>query len=290
MTRGDEPLRVPASKRPLLVVADVAATYESAIIALSDVTMTVREGEMVALLGANGSGKTTTLRAISRLLSAERGQVTRGSIAFDGASTLRLGPADVVALGVAQVLEGRRCFPSLTVEENLVVGAVGGGARRRLVADGLQRVYNYFPRLAEKRRVAAGLCSGGEQQMTAIGRALMANPRCLLLDEPTIGLAPLVARELFAFLRVLNREEGVTVLVAEQNATLALRYADRAYVLEHGTVVLEGPAAELRLRDDIKHFYLGLGDSTASNASRSAFDRAARQRGRTDSSREYRAG
>lgn len=246
------------SRLPLLEITNVAATYESAIVALSNVTLSVFEGEMVALLGANGAGKTTTLRAISRLLSVQRGAVTHGAIYFDGTSTLRLAPADIVELGVAQVLEGRRCFPSLSIEENLKVGASGGGKRSRPLGESLQRVYRYFPRLAEKRRVAAGLCSGGEQQMAAIGRALMANPRFLLLDEPTIGLAPLIARELFAFLRVLNREEGVTVLVAEQNATLALRYADRAYVLEHGTVVLEGTAADLRARDDIKHFYLGL--------------------------------
>ncbi len=258
MTIDDGPLRVPTATRPLLTVTNVAATYESAIIALSNVTLTVGEGEMVALLGANGAGKTTTLRAISRLLGAERGEVTRGSIDFDGRPTLWLGPADVVALGIAQVLEGRRCFPSLTVEENLIVGAAGGGARRGNRAADLERVYEYFPGLFKKRRVPAGLCSGGEQQMTAIGRALMAHPRCLLLDEPTIGLAPLVARELFVFLRKLNRDEGVTVLVAEQNATLALHYADRAYVLEHGTVVIEGTAAQLRARDDMKHFYLGL--------------------------------
>ncbi len=262
------------SRLPLLELTNVAATYESAIIALSNVTLSVYEGEMVALLGANGAGKTTTLRAISRLLPAERGEVTHGAIYFDGSSTIRLGAADVVGLGVAQVLEGRRCFPSLSIEENLKVGASGGGKRARPLAESLQRVYRYFPRLAEKRRVAAGLCSGGEQQMAAIGRALMANPRFLLLDEPTIGLAPLIARELFAFLRVLNRDEGVTVLVAEQNATLALRYADRAYVLEHGSVVLEGTAAQLRARDDIKHFYLGL---------------ETRERGRVGASRGARA-
>jgi branched-chain amino acid transport system ATP-binding protein len=252
-----EPSRSQA-RRPLLDVSGVAATYQNAIVALSHVSLAVGEGEIVALLGANGAGKTTTLRAISQLLAAQRGQVTHGSIAFAGTSTLGLAPADVVALGLAQVLENRRCFPNLTVEENLIVGGLGGGRRRRSIGAGLQRVYGYFPRLAQKRRIPAGLCSGGEQQMAAIGRALMANPRLLLLDEPTIGLAPLVANELFVFLRTLKRDEGVTVLVAEQNATLALRYADRAYVLEHGTIVLEGSAAELRERDDIKHFYLGL--------------------------------
>jgi branched-chain amino acid transport system ATP-binding protein len=253
----DESSRPSQARRPLLDVSGVAATYQNAIVALACVSLTIGEGEIVALLGANGAGKTTTLRAISQLLAAQRGQVTHGSITFAGTSMHKLGPADVVALGLAQVLENRRCFPTLTVEENLIVGALGGG-RRRSVGAGLARIYRYFPRLADKRRVPAGLCSGGEQQMTAIGRALMANPRLLLLDEPTIGLAPLVANELFAFLRTLQRDERVTVLVAEQNATLALRYADRAYVLEHGTTVLEGSAAALRERDDIKHFYLGL--------------------------------
>jgi len=242
----------------LLDVAKLAATYENAILALSDVTLSVGEGEIVALLGANGAGKTTTLRAISNLLPAERGQITSGSVRYDGASSLRRSPAELVAAGLAQVLEGRHCFPHLTVEENL---RTGGFARRtsegRLAAD-LARVYSYFPRLREQRHLPAALCSGGEQQMTAIGRALMARPRLLVLDEPTMGLAPIVAGDIFTFLRTLNREDGLSILIAEQNATLALRHADRAYVLEHGRIAFSGSAAELRERDDVKHFYLGL--------------------------------
>ncbi|MDR3515764.1 MAG: ABC transporter ATP-binding protein [Azospirillaceae bacterium] len=243
----------------LLSLDGVEATYNHAIRALSGVHLTVRTGEIVALLGANGAGKTTTLKALSALLGAERGQVTGGSITYDGSDAVRRWPYELVRQGLVQVLEGRHCFRSLTVEDNLVVG---GLARRRSRTEhrrDLDQIYALFPRLRDKRRTLAGLASGGEQQMTAIGRALMAGPRLLVLDEPSMGLAPLLVEAIFDALKALNREEGLSILVAEQNSAVALRHADRAVVLENGRTVLEGTAAELRERDDIKAFYLGFG-------------------------------
>lgn len=242
---------------PLLTVEAVEALYNHSIVALHGVSLAVRRGEIVALLGANGAGKSTTLKAVSNLLPAERGRVTAGSIHFDGHDVARTSPAALVRLGLVPVLEGRHCFKSLSVEENLVTGGLGRSARRRDIAQDLERVYAIFPRLKEKRRTSAGLTSGGEQQMTAIGRALMARPRLLVLDEPSMGLAPLVVQDIFGRLKSLNQSEGLSILVAEQNSTVALRYADRAVVIETGTAVLEGAAADLRQRDDIKHFYLG---------------------------------
>ncbi|MDQ0474714.1 ABC transporter ATP-binding protein [Labrys wisconsinensis] len=244
---------------PLLTVDGIEATYNHAIVALHGVSLTVRQGEIRALLGANGAGKTTTLKAVSNLLPAERGKVTAGRIRFDGHDVARTGPADLVRLGLAQVLEGRHCFRSLSVEENLVTGGLGRGSGRADIARDLDRVYALFPRLRDKRATAAGLASGGEQQMTAIGRALMSRPRLLVLDEPSMGLAPLVVQGIFRALVALNRAEGLSILVAEQNSTIALRHAHRATVLENGAAVLEGSAAELRARDDIKTFYLGEG-------------------------------
>jgi branched-chain amino acid transport system ATP-binding protein len=241
----------------LLDVRDLEVTYDKAITAVHSVTLSVETGEIVALLGANGAGKSTTLKAISGVLAAERGERTRGEISYDGISTAKSGPADLVETGLAHVLEGRHCFPHLTIEENLVVGALARRPDRRELRADLDQVYAYFPSLRPKRQLAAALASGGEQQMTAIGRALMARPRLLVLDEPTMGLAPRIAGEIFALLGRLNQEKQLSILVAEQNASLALRYADRAYVLETGRVVLGGPAVELRERDDIKHFYLG---------------------------------
>ncbi|MFT4267433.1 MAG: ABC transporter ATP-binding protein [Xenophilus sp.] len=247
---------------PLLRIESVEATYQNAIVALHEVSLELRPGEIHALLGANGAGKSTTLKAVSNLLPAERGQVTAGRIVFDGHEVARTTPAQLVRLGLVQVLEGRHCFPSLSVEENLVTGALGSSARRGEIAAGLERVYAVFPRLKERRRSLAGLTSGGEQQMTAIGRALMARPRLLVLDEPSMGLAPLVVQDIFQQLRRLNREEGLSILVAEQNSTVALRYADQATVLEAGVSVLSGPAAALRQREDIRHFYFGAGVSS----------------------------
>ena len=217
----------------------------------------VRRGEIVALLGANGAGKSTTLKAVSNLLHAERGQVTEGQVHFDGFAVAAISPANLVRRGLVPVLEGRHCFHSLTVEENLITGAIGRDARSGEISGDLDRVYKLFPPLGERRQSLSGFTSGGEQQMTAIGRALMSRPRLLVLDEPSMGLAPLVVENIFRTLKRLNVEEGLSILVAEQNSTVALRFADRAAVLENGRTVLDGSAQELRQRDDIKALYLG---------------------------------
>jgi branched-chain amino acid transport system ATP-binding protein len=244
----------------LLSTHDVCVSYNHAILALGGVSLQVGAGEIVALLGANGAGKSTTLKAISNLLPAQRGQVTQGRIVFDDQDITHLAATRIVRQGLVQVLEGRHCFRSLTVEENLLTGAAAIGLGRAAAAREMARIYDIFPRLREKRKLQAGLASGGEQQMTAIGRALMSRPRLLVLDEPSMGLAPRTVEEIFATLRRLNETEGLSILVAEQNSTVALRTAHRAYVLEHGTVVLSDSAARLRERDDIRAFYLGLAD------------------------------
>ncbi|MDR9777052.1 ABC transporter ATP-binding protein [Rhizobium sp. 25PS6] len=246
-----------ALETTLLAVDDLKATYNHAITALDGVGFHLARGEILALLGANGAGKTTTLKALSNLLPAERGQVVSGSIRFDGLDVLRTSPAALVRAGLVQVLEGRHCFRSLTVEENLVSGGLGRSGTRAEIAEDIEKIYAHFPRLKEKRRALSGLTSGGEQQMTAIGRALMSRPRLLVLDEPSMGLAPLVVQDIFRKLRHLNREEGLSILVAEQNSAVALKYADRAIILENGATVLTGDAQDLRGRDDIKSFYLG---------------------------------
>ncbi len=246
-----------AGTAPLLSVQAAHAVYQGAIAALHGVSFDVQPGEIHALLGANGAGKSTTLKAVSHLLPAERGQLTAGRITYAGQDVAQASPAALVRAGLVQVLEGRHCFPSLSVEENLITGGLGRSARRAEIADGLERVYAVFPRLKDRRRSASGLTSGGEQQMTAIGRALMSRPRLLVLDEPSMGLAPLMVQDIFRQLRRLNREEGLAILVAEQNSTVALRYADRATVLEAGRSVLGGTAQALREREDIRHFYFG---------------------------------
>jgi branched-chain amino acid transport system ATP-binding protein len=242
---------------PLLTLEDIEVVYGAAILAVRDVSLRVGQGEIVALLGANGAGKSSTLRAISNLLSARRGRVTRGRITFDGHVTAGLPTSRLVTSGLVQVLEGRHCFRGLTVEENLVTGAIGRQATRAETATDLDRVYTIFPRLQVKRRVLAGLTSGGEQQMAAIGRALMARPRLLVLDEPSMGLAPIVVSEIFKALAILNRDHGLSMLLAEQNASVALRAAHRGVVLENGRVKLAGNAVDLRSRDDIRAAYLG---------------------------------
>jgi branched-chain amino acid transport system ATP-binding protein len=245
------------SDAPLLALDAVEVMYEDVITALRGVTLQVATGGVVALLGANGAGKSTTLKAISQLLAAERGQVVAGQIRLDGQSIAGLHAHRLVALGVSQVLEGRRCFAHLSVEENLLIG---GYVRHRAAAglgDALERVYARFPRLKTLRRRAAGYTSGGEQQMVAIGRALMSGPRLVLLDEPSMGLAPIIVSEIFDAVRELNQRDKVSFLLAEQNATLALQVADQGYVLENGRVALQGSAADLLARDDIKRFYLG---------------------------------
>jgi branched-chain amino acid transport system ATP-binding protein len=243
--------------QPLLAVNNIEVIYGHVILVLKGVSLQVPAGGLVALLGANGAGKTTTLKAISNLLRAERGEVTKGTIEYRGEPVQRSDPAALVRRGVVQVMEGRRVFEHLTVEENLLTGAYTRPSAREVRRD-LERVYAYFPRLAERRGVTAGYVSGGEQQMLAIGRALMARPRLMLLDEPSMGLAPLLVQEIFGIVRRLNREEGVAILLAEQNAAIALSTVTHGYVMESGRIVLDGDAERLRANEDVKEFYLGL--------------------------------
>ncbi len=245
----------------LLSVNNIEVIYDHVILVLKGVSLEVAEGGIVALLGANGAGKTTTLKAISNLLKAERGEVTKGSILYEGGRVEALTPSDLVKRGVTQVMEGRHCFEHLTVEENLLTGAYTRTDGRRAIQQDLEMVYGYYPRLKERRSATAGYISGGEQQMLAIGRALMARPRLILLDEPSMGLAPQLVEEIFEIVRRLNADEGVSFLLAEQNATIALRFAGYGYVLENGRVVLDGEATTLSENEDIKEFYLGLGAS-----------------------------
>jgi branched-chain amino acid transport system ATP-binding protein len=253
----------------LLSLSNVEVIYDHVILVLRGVSLEVREGQVVALLGANGAGKTTTLKAISNLLRAERGDVTKGQILYRGERIDRLDPAALVKRGLCQVMEGRHCFQHLTVEENLLTGAYTRGTLGQMrgsgVREDLEKVYAYFPRLKERRHSQSGYTSGGEQQMTAIGRALMARPSMILLDEPSMGLAPQLVEEIFEIVRELNRKEGVSFLLAEQNTHIALRYADYGYILENGRVVMDGEAASLAQNEDVKEFYLGF--STAGRRS-----------------------
>ena len=242
----------------LLTVSNIEVIYNRVILVLKGVSLVVPRGRIVALLGANGAGKTTTLKAISNLLRAERGEVTKGTIAYQGERVDVLTPNALVRRGVIQVMEGRHCFGHLTVEENLLTGAFTRRDGRAGLARDLERVYGYFPRLKERRGGLAGYISGGEQQMTAVGRALMAKPKLILLDEPSMGLAPQIVEEIFEIVRRLNRDAGVSFLLAEQNTNIALRYADFGYILENGRVVMDGDAAALRANEDVKEFYLGL--------------------------------
>jgi len=244
--------------RPLLAVNNIEVVYDHVILVLKGVSLTLPESSIVALLGANGAGKTTTLKAISNLLPAERGEVTKGTIELAGRPATALSPPDLVKLGVVQVMEGRHCFEHLTVEENLLTGAYTRSDGRVTIDQDLDMVYGYFPRLKERRRALAGYTSGGEQQMTAIGRALMARPKVILLDEPSMGLAPQLVQEIFEIVADLNQKEGVTFLLAEQNTNMALRYAHHGYILENGRVVLDGAAGTLRENADVKEFYLGV--------------------------------
>ena len=246
---------------PLLTVNNIEVVYDHVILVLKGVSLQVPEGGVVALLGANGAGKTTTLKAISSLLKAERGEVTKGHIAYRDERVDRLEPSMLVKRGVIQVMEGRHAFGHLTCEENLLTGAYTRGDGRSAMQRDLDMVYAYFPRLAERRHAKAGYVSGGEQQMMVIGRALMARPKLILLDEPSMGLAPQLVKEIFDIVLRLNKEEGVSFLLAEQNATVALRIADYGYILENGRVVLDGDAAALQDNEDVKEFYLGLSAS-----------------------------
>jgi branched-chain amino acid transport system ATP-binding protein len=254
-----------AAPQVVLNVNNIEVIYDHVILVLKGVSLQVAQGQIVALLGANGAGKTTTLKAISNLLHAERGEVTKGSIEYRGTRVDRLSPNELVRMGVCQVMEGRHCFQHLTVEENLLTGAFTRKGSRADIAAALEGVYHYFPRLKQRRSSLSGYTSGGEQQMTAIGRALMAKPAMILLDEPSMGLAPQIVEEIFEIVRDLNGKEGVSFLLAEQNTMVALRYANYGYILENGRVVMDGIAADLGSNEDVKEFYLGL--STAGRKS-----------------------
>lgn len=248
------------TEAPLLEVNNIEVLYNHVILALKGVSLTVRKGGITALLGGNGAGKSTTLKAISNLIHSERGEVTKGSIIYDGENVVGFSPSDLVDRGVIQVMEGRHCFEHLTVEENLLTGAYTRKDGRAATAADLELVYTYFPRLKERRKSQAGYTSGGEQQMTAIGRALMSRPKMILLDEPSMGLAPQLVEQIFEIVSRLNAEQGVTFLLAEQNTNVALRFADAGFILENGRIVMEGAANDLRENPDVKEFYLGMSD------------------------------
>ncbi len=253
-------------KRDLVLdVINIEVIYNHVILVLKGVSLEVPRGDIVAILGANGAGKTTTLKAISNLLKAERGEVTKGSIEFENDRVDTMTANELVKRGCIQVMEGRHCFEHLTVEENLMTGAFTRRDGRAAIAADLEKVYAYFPRLQERRSSLAGYISGGEQQMTAIGRALMSQPTMILLDEPSMGLAPQLVEEIFEIVRDLNKKEKVSFLLAEQNTNIALRYADYGYILENGRVVMDGTGGELRENEDVKEFYLGVaGDNRRS--------------------------
>ena len=249
----------------LLDVNNIEVIYNHVILVLKGVSLTVPKGGITALLGGNGAGKTTTLKAVSNLLHSERGEVTKGSIKYRGQSVHESDPAALVEKGVIQVMEGRHCFEHLTVEENLLTGAYTRKDGNATVQQDLELVYNYFPRIKERRHSQAGYTSGGEQQMVAMGRAMMSRPETILLDEPSMGLAPQLVEEIFNIVKDLNEKEGVSFLLAEQNTNVALRFAHYGYILESGRVVMDGPAAELRENPDVKEFYLGMSDEGRKN-------------------------
>jgi len=249
-----------ATDTAFLSVNNIEVVYSHVILVLKGVSLEVPKGGIVALLGANGAGKTTTLKAISNLLHAERGEVTKGSIEFDGEIVHSLTPNELVTRGCIQVMEGRRCFAHLTVEENLLTGAFTRRDGKAAVAADLELVYSYFPRLKERRSSTAGYTSGGEQQMCAVGRALMSRPKMILLDEPSMGLAPQIVEEIFEIVKSLNEKEAVSFLLAEQNTNMALKYARYGYILENGRVVMDGEAKALRENEDVKEFYLGVAE------------------------------
>ncbi len=250
----------PDAAQAILAVSNIEVIYDHVILVLKGVSLSVPKGGIVALLGANGAGKSTTLKAISNLLRAERGEVTKGHILFEGEEVHSRSPNDLVRRGCIQVMEGRRCFQHLTVEENLMTGAYTRADGAAAIKRDLDVVYTYFPRLKERRFSLAGYISGGEQQMTAIGRALMSRPKMVLLDEPSMGLAPQLVEEIFEIVKRLNQEQGVSVLLAEQNTNMALKYASYGYILENGRVVLDGEAKALRENEDVKEFYLGVAE------------------------------
>ncbi|MDE2694523.1 MAG: ABC transporter ATP-binding protein [Paracoccaceae bacterium] len=247
-------------KNNLLQVSNIEVVYNHVILVLRGVSLNVLEGGITAILGGNGAGKSTTLKAISNLIHSERGEVTKGTIDYRGQSILNQNPSEMVKRGVIQVMEGRHCFEHLTVEENLMTGAYTRTDSKSVIANDLEMVYSYFPRLKERRKSQAGYTSGGEQQMCAIGRALMSKPETVLLDEPSMGLAPQLVEEIFEIVKDLNEKEGVSFLLAEQNTNVALRFAHYGYILESGRVVMDGTAEDLRENPDVKEFYLGISD------------------------------
>jgi branched-chain amino acid transport system ATP-binding protein len=254
-----DPAAKPETAKPILAIKSIEVIYDHVILVLKGVSLEVPQGGVVAILGANGAGKSTTLKSISNLIRSERGEVTKGSIEFSGERVDGLTPNDLVRRGCIQVMEGRHCFGHLTVEENLLTGAFTRTDGRGAVVADLEMVYGYFPRLKERRGSLAGYISGGEQQMTAIGRALMSRPKMVLLDEPSMGLAPQLVEEIFEIVKRLNAEQGVSVLLAEQNTNMALKYATYGYILENGRVVMDGEAKSLRENEDVREFYLGIG-------------------------------
>lgn len=242
----------------ILEIKNIEVVYDNVILALHDVSLNVPRGKIVALLGANGAGKSTTLKSISTMLASERGKVTKGSIQYDGTFIEKQTPTDMVHLGMVQVLEGRRCFGHLTVEENIITGAYSRKLSKGDMNYELEKIYSYFKRLKDRRKSQAGFTSGGEQQMIAVARAMMTKPKMLLLDEPSMGLAPLLVAEIFNIVRELNQKEGVSILLAEQNTNVALKNADYGYIIEIGRVMLEGPASSLLTNEKVKEFYLGI--------------------------------
>jgi len=252
----------PAANASILSVNNIEVVYDHVILVLKGVSLDVPAGGIVALLGANGAGKTTTLKAISNLLHSERGEVTKGSIEFEGKHVHSLSPNELVRRGCIQVMEGRHCFGHLTIEENLLTGAFTRRDGRGAIKDDLDKIYAYFPRLKERRNSMSGYTSGGEQQMCAIGRALMSKPKMILLDEPSMGLAPQIVEQIFDIVRDINSKEGVSFLIAEQNTNMALKYATFGYIMETGRIVMDGDAASLRENEDVKEFYLGVAEGS----------------------------
>src|SRR5437868_8380949 len=266
----DEPAAAPAADN-ILAINNIEVVYDHVILVLKGVSLDVPRGGIVALLGANGAGKTTTLKAISNLLHSERGEVTKGAILLDGEEVQGLPPNVIVRRGCIQVMEGRHCFAHLTIDENLLTGAFTRRDGNAAIKRDLEGIYTTFPRLKQRRGAMAGYTSGGEQQMCAIGRAMMSKPSMILLDEPSMGLAPQIVEEIFEIVRGLNQRERVSFLLAEQNTMVALRYADYGYILENGRVVMDGAAAALRSNEDVKEFYLGVAANDAEGAGRKSF-------------------
>ena len=244
--------------KDILKIENIEVMYDSVISALHDVSLSVPRGKIVALLGGNGAGKSTTLKAISTMLASERGKVTKGKIIYDGTSVTNQNPTEMVGLGMVQVLEGRRCFGHLTVEENIITGAYSRKLTNSEMKDELDKIYSYFNRLKDRRKSQAGFTSGGEQQMLAVARAMMAKPKMLLLDEPSMGLAPQLVSEIFKIVKELNEKEGVSILLAEQNTNIALKNSDYGYIIETGNVKLHGTAEKLLNNDEVKELYLGI--------------------------------